>query len=177
MTAFEHLFTPITIGNVRLKNRIYSSGHIPAYAEDGYPGARYRDYHVEKAKGGVGLTIFGGSTSVMANSPATAWSILANHDDRIIPYYRKLAAAVHEHGAKIMTQLTHLGRRGASDAEQWLPLVAPSQAPGAISPRNSPYTGRAPDKGHHPRLRAGGAALPSRRVGRRRAFGGAQPSH
>ena len=35
MTAFEHLFTPITIGNVRLKNRIYSSGHIPAYAETG----------------------------------------------------------------------------------------------------------------------------------------------
>ncbi len=35
MAEFEHLFTPITIGNVRLKNRIYSSGHIPAYAEDG----------------------------------------------------------------------------------------------------------------------------------------------
>ena len=129
MTAFKHLFTPITIGNVRLKNRIYSSGHIPAYAENGFPGQRYSDYHVEKAKGGVGLTIFGGSTSVTANSPATAWSILANRDDRIVPYYRKLAAAVHEHGGRIMTQLTHLGRRGASDAEQWLPLVAPSQVP------------------------------------------------
>ena len=113
----------------------------------------------------------------MPNSPATAWSILANHDDRIIPYYRKLAAAVHEHGAKIMTQLTHLGRRGASDAEQWLPLVAPSQLP-------EPYHREIPHTLEEHQIRAiihafgqAGATLPSRRTGRRRAFGGTQPSH
>jgi mycofactocin system FadH/OYE family oxidoreductase 2 len=126
---FKHLFTPIRIGNVTLKNRIYSSGHVPGFAEEGYPTERYRLYHVEKAKGGVGLTIFGGSTSVAGNSPATEWSMIANRDDRIIPYYRELADAIHAHGAKVMTQLTHMGRRGRSDSERWLPLVAPSQLP------------------------------------------------
>jgi dimethylglycine catabolism A len=126
---FKHLFTPIQVGSLTLKNRIYSTGHIPGFAEGGYPTERYRLYHVEKAKGGVGLTIIGGSTSVSDNSPATDWSMIANRDDRIIPHYRELADAIHAHGAHVMTQLTHMGRRGRSDSERWLPLVAPSQIP------------------------------------------------
>ncbi|MCI0428893.1 MAG: NADH:flavin oxidoreductase, partial [Nitrospiraceae bacterium] len=129
MTQFKHLFTPIKIGSITLKNRIYSTGHVPAFAEGGYPKERYRLYHVEKAKGGVGLTIFGGSTSIMDNSPATEWSMIANRDESIIPYYQVMADAVHAHGAKLMSQLTHMGRRNRSDSEKWLPLVAPSQIP------------------------------------------------
>jgi len=53
--------------------------------------------------------------------------MIANRDDSIIPYYQKIADAVHAHGAKIFTQLTHMGRRSRSDTERWLPLVAPSQ--------------------------------------------------
>jgi mycofactocin system FadH/OYE family oxidoreductase 2 len=129
VAAFKYLFTPIQIGSVTLKNRLYSSGHVPAFAEGGYPKERYRLYHEEKAKGGVGLTIFGGSTSVSENSPATEWSMIANRDDSIIPFYREMADAIHAHGAKVMTQLTHMGRRGRSDSERWVPLVAPSQIP------------------------------------------------
>src|SRR5688572_1114939 len=129
MTEFKHLFSPIRIGGVTLRNRIYSTGHVPAFAENGYPTERYRLYHAEKAKGGVGLTIIGGSTSVSDDSPATEWSMIANRDDSIIPYYRELADAVHAHGAKVMTQITHMGRRGQSDSERWLPLVGPSQIP------------------------------------------------
>lgn len=129
MAEFKYLYTPIQIGNITLKNRIYSTGHVPAFAVGGYPTERYRLYQMEKAKGGVGLTIFGGSTSVSPNSPATEWSMIANRDDSIIPYYQAMADAVHAYGAKVMTQLTHMGRRGLSDSEQWLPLVAPSQIP------------------------------------------------
>lgn len=32
VTLLEHLFTPIRVGSVTLKNRIYSSGHVPAFA-------------------------------------------------------------------------------------------------------------------------------------------------
>lgn len=129
MSEFKHLFSPITIGGVTLRNRIFSSAHVPGFAEGGYPTERYRLYHAEKAKGGVGLTLFGGSTSVSPNSPATEWSMIANRDDSIIPHYRALSDAVHAHGAKIMTQLTHMGRRGRSDSERWLPLVAPTVIP------------------------------------------------
>jgi mycofactocin system FadH/OYE family oxidoreductase 2 len=138
MAEFRYLFTPIKIGSITLKNRIYSSGHVPGFAEHGFPTERYLLYHVEKAKGGVGLTIFGGSTSIADNSPATDWSMIANRDDRIIPFYRELAEAIHAHGAKVMTQLTHMGRRGRSDSERWLPLVAPSQLPEPY-PREIPH--------------------------------------
>src|SRR3989475_484633 len=126
---FTSLFTPIEVGGVTLKNRIYSSGHAEAMAEGGRPTERLRRYHESKARGGCALTIFGGSSSVHPSSPAAAWKQIANHDDSIIPSYRALADGVHAHGCLVFTQLTHLGRRAQSDPELPGPLLAPSQIP------------------------------------------------
>jgi len=123
------LFSPITVGAVTLKNRIYSSGHAEAMAEGGRPTERLIRYHGAKARGGCALTIFGGSSSVHPSSPAAAWKQIANHDDSIIPAYRALAEAIHAHDCLIFTQLTHLGRRAQSDADVPGPLLAPSQIP------------------------------------------------
>ena len=123
------LFTPIEVGRLTLKNRIYSSGHAEAMAEGGRPTERLRRYHESKARGGCALTIFGGSSSVHPSSPAAAWKQIANHDDSIIPAYRAIAEAVHQHGCLVFTQLTHLGRRAQSDPEGSSVLLAPSQIP------------------------------------------------
>ena len=123
------LFSPIRVGSVTLKNRIYSSGHAEAMAESGRPGARLTRYHQAKARGGCALTIFGGSSSVHPSSPAAAWKQIANHDDSIIPAYRALADAVHAHGCHVFTQLTHMGRRAQADGEEANVLLAPSQIP------------------------------------------------
>src|SRR5262249_61576506 len=74
------LFTPITVGAITLKNRIYSSGHAEAMAVDGRPGDRLRRYHETKARGGCALTIFGGAPSVPPSSPAPPWEQIAHHD-------------------------------------------------------------------------------------------------
>ena len=132
MYEFKMLFTPIRVGNLTLTNRIASTAHVPGFADKGYPTEQYCRYHAEKARGGVGLTITGGSASVHPTSPAAEWRLVANRDDSIIPYYRKLVDAVHEHNAAIFMQITHLGRRGRSDSEGWLPLVAPSQIPDEV---------------------------------------------
>ena len=126
---FKYLFTPIRVGPVTLKNRIFSTGHAEALAEDGKPKARFRRYHEAKARGGCALTIVGGSTSVHPSSPAFAWNLISNHDDSIIPDYRELAEAVHRHDCLVFSQLTHLGRRAQSDTEAWHVLLAPSQIP------------------------------------------------
>src|SRR5919198_5112039 len=126
---FTSLFTPITVGALTLKNRIFSSGHAEAMAEGGRPGERLRRYHEAKARGGCALTIFGGSSSVHPSSPAAAWKQIANHDDAVIPGYRALAEAVHRHDCLVFTQLTHLGRRAQSDPEAGNVLLAPSQIP------------------------------------------------
>ena len=123
------LFSPIQVGSVILKNRIYSSGHAEAMAEGGRPGDRLTRYHAAKARGGCALTIFGGSSSVHPSSPAAAWKQIANHDDSIIPAYRALADAVHAHECLVFTQLTHMGRRAQADGEEAAVLLAPSQIP------------------------------------------------
>jgi len=123
------LFSPVRIGRLTLKNRIYSSGHAEAMAENGRPGDRLTRYHAAKARGGCALTIFGGSSSVHPSSPAAAWKQIANHDDSIIPAYRALADAVHAHGCAVFTQLTHMGRRAQADGEEADVLLAPSQIP------------------------------------------------
>ena len=129
---FRHLFTPIQVGALILKNRIFSSGHAEAMAEGGKPTARLLRYHEAKAQGGCALTIFGGSTSVHPSSPASGWKLIANHDDSIISSYRGIAEAIHRHDCLVLTQLTHLGRRAQSDTEAWHVLLAPSQIPEAV---------------------------------------------
>jgi len=127
--GWRRLFSPLTVGGLTLKNRIFSTGHAEAMAEDGKPSPRLVAYHEAKARGGAALTIVGGSTSVHPTSPASAWNMIANHDDAVIPGYRRLAEAVHRHDCQVMSQLTHLGRRAQSDVEGWHVLLAPSQIP------------------------------------------------
>src|SRR4029450_8116022 len=127
--AYPRLFSPLRVGGLTLKNRIFSSGHAEAMAEEGKPGARLRAYHEAKARGGAALTIIGGSTSVHPSSPASAWNMIANHDDSVIAGYRGIADAVHRHDCRVMSQLTHMGRGSQSDVEQMHVLLAPSQIP------------------------------------------------
>src|SRR2546425_3856515 len=123
------LFSPLQVGRLTLKNRIYSSGHAEAMAEAGRPGERLLRYHEAKARGGCALTIFGGSSSVHPSSPAGAWKQIAKHDDSIIPAYRAIADAMHDHGCLVFTEITHLGRRAQADGEETNVLLAPSQIP------------------------------------------------
>ena len=55
---------PFRLRHLTLKNRVMSTAHAPSYVDDGLPRLRYQLYHEEKAKGGLALTMFGGSSSV-----------------------------------------------------------------------------------------------------------------
>lgn len=121
----DPLLQPYALRHLELRNRILSTSHEPAYSEEGMPGDRYIAYHMEKAKGGVALNMIGGSTIVAADSPP-AFGNLDATTDRIIPYFRRLADAMHAQGTAVMTQLTHLGRRSSNYTADWLPLVYPS---------------------------------------------------
>lgn len=120
-----NLLDPFQIGHLTLRNRIVSTSHAPNYVEDGHPRDRYRLYHEEKAKGGVALTMIGGSTNIAPDSPSVFGQLYAG-DDSIIPWFRRLTDGVHAHGAAVMCQITHMGRRTAWDDGHWLPVLAPS---------------------------------------------------
>ncbi|TCQ08945.1 hypothetical protein C8J34_103333 [Rhizobium sp. PP-F2F-G36] len=121
----DPLLQPYRLKHLTLRNRIIVTSHEPAYPEDGMPKARYRAYTVERAKGGVALTMTAGSAAVSKDSPPVFNNLLA-YKDEIVPYIREMTDAVHEEGAAIMIQLTHLGRRTRWDKGDWLPVIAPS---------------------------------------------------
>ena len=123
--ATDPLMTPFTMKSLTLRNRIVSTSHEPAYSEDGLPKDRYRAYHVEKAKGGVGLTMIGGS-AVVSRGSTPAFGNLQLWKDESVPWLRRLADEVHEHGAAVMIQLTHMGHRTSSTTHDWLPAVSAS---------------------------------------------------
>ena len=121
----DPLLQPYQLKHLTLRNRIIVTSHEPAYPEDGMPKERYRAYTVERAKGGVALTMTAGSAAVSKDSPPVFNNLLA-YKDEIVPWIRQMTDAVHETGAAIMIQLTHLGRRTRWDKGDWLPVVAPS---------------------------------------------------
>jgi 2,4-dienoyl-CoA reductase-like NADH-dependent reductase (Old Yellow Enzyme family) len=125
MSSNDPLLQPYQLKQLRLRNRFMSTAHEPAYTEDGLPKERYRLYQAEKAKGGIALTMFGGSAVVSPDSPQ-AFGNITLYKDEVVTWLRELADAVHEHGAAVMIQITHLGRRTSWSKGAWLPVVAPS---------------------------------------------------
>jgi len=125
MPSADPLLQPFQLKHLGLRNRLMSTSHEPAYSEDGLPKTRYRLYHEEKAKGGIGLTFIGGSSVVAPDSPP-AFGNLHMWRDEIVPWLRELSDGVHAHGAAVMCQITHLGRRTNWNKADWLPVIAPS---------------------------------------------------
>ncbi|MFB2595363.1 N-methyl-L-proline N-demethylase HpbA [Paracoccus sp. p4-l81] len=121
----DPLLQPFQLKHLTLRNRIMITSHEPAYPEDGMPKGRYRAYHVERARAGVALTMTAGSASVAPDSPPVFNNILAYRDE-VVGWMRQLVDECHDHGAAVMIQLTHLGRRTRWDKGDWLPVLAPS---------------------------------------------------
>ena len=123
--AHDPLLQPFHLKHLRLKNRVMSTAHEPAYSEDGMPKDRYRAYHVEKAKGGLAMTMTAGTAVVSPDSPPAFGNLFA-YDDAIVPWVRRMTDAIHEHDCAAMIQISHLGRRTGWGQDAWLPVVAPS---------------------------------------------------
>ncbi|EEQ94366.1 NADH:flavin oxidoreductase [Brucella intermedia] len=139
--SVDPLLQPLQIKHLMLRNRIMLTSHEPAYAEEGMPKERYRAYHVERAKAGIALTMTAGSASVSRDSPPAFNNVLA-YKDEVVPWLRDLADECHEHGAAVMIQLTHLGRRTRWDKGDWLPSLSST---GKHEPAHRAYPKKAED--------------------------------
>ena len=120
-TAFPHLAAPITLGGVRLRNRIVMGsmhtgleGHQTENSFD-----QLARFYAARAKGGAGLIVTGGFSpnhaGRMKDEPSTMER--AEH----VPLHRRITDAVHAEDGAIVLQLLHSGRYGYHDK-----VVAPS---------------------------------------------------
>jgi 2,4-dienoyl-CoA reductase-like NADH-dependent reductase (Old Yellow Enzyme family) len=108
MTTFPHLFAPLDLRRVEVRNRILSTGHQTCLAEGGLPGDDLVAYHAARARGGAGLIVTEAARFHDSSiSDAPDLTILS---DDAIPHFARLAAAVKGQGARIFGQLSHAGR-------------------------------------------------------------------
>lgn len=123
--ARDPLLEPLQLKKLRLKNRIMSTSHAATLDDGGTPKERYQRYHEEKAKGGLALTMFGGSSMVSPDSSWGSGQVDVASDD-VIPYLQQFSDRIHAHGAAIMCQISHLGRRADALSHNWIATMGPS---------------------------------------------------
>lgn len=120
------MFSPLQIGPVTVRNRIVNTAHLTHFAKDNLPNDRHVHYYAERARGGAGLIVTE-ATYVHPTSQSLDCVILG-YDPRVVPGFRRIAMAVHQHGAKIFGQLSHRGREMTSFYSH-LPLWSASPIP------------------------------------------------
>lgn len=107
-TTLPHVFTPLRVGPLTVRNRILSTAHLTNFASEGLPSARHREYWRAKARGGVGMIITEGSlVHPSSQSPETRFIELWR--DETIEPLREIGAAVRAEGAVLVAQLNHMG--------------------------------------------------------------------
>jgi 2,4-dienoyl-CoA reductase-like NADH-dependent reductase (Old Yellow Enzyme family) len=99
VAQYEHLFTPLAVGPLTLKNRIVRSAHGTLMT-----GERLIAYHEARAAGGVALSTLE-ATGVHANAP----SLVPLYSDDCIPFYREISARMRPYGMAMLQQIYHPG--------------------------------------------------------------------
>lgn len=111
---YSHLFSPMKIGPVPIKNRLVMTAMCVGLAHhDGAVSNALAAYYEERAAGGTGLIIT--ECSRVNETDAVAYpSMLSMSHDRYIEPLRKAVERVHVHGAKLFVQLYHPGRQNVA---------------------------------------------------------------
>ena len=125
-TRFPHLFEPIRLGPSLVPNRILSSAHGTQYIEDYQISDRLIAYHLERARGGVGLIVL--EASRVHPTTVSHPRQTPGYDPRVIPGYRRLCDALHALGTVVFSQILHQGRE-ITGLDTLRPLWAPSALP------------------------------------------------
>lgn len=132
MGRFANLLSPLTIRNVAIRNRLMQTAHAQHYAVDGVLSVRDRAYYEERAKGGVGLFIIGNQIIHPTGGPGRrgiSYTFLPEGEEPL----RRIAEAVHRHGARMFVQINHFGPSVTSDPDDYRVLWSPSRTVSAVS--------------------------------------------
>ncbi len=103
---YPHLFSPLKVKNLTLKNRIMSAPNMLFHTVDGRPTDYYIRYLEHKARGGAGIVNLG-EIPVCDGGCHTPGMDLTRDN---MPLFGEMAAAIKEYGAIASVELTHGGR-------------------------------------------------------------------
>ncbi len=131
---YPHVFQPITVGSITLKNRIQFSPIVSRHA-DPYTGTCTNDlveFLGAQARSGAGLVTIG-SSPIDYDRARDFYGCLSVVRESDVASLSVLAEEVHRYGAKLSIELTHAG--AVSDPALLAgPAFAPSVIPGIHNP-------------------------------------------
>ncbi len=118
------LFEPITMGPMRLSNRVVMPAMALNYTPNGEMTDKFVNMYAARARGGTGLIIIGGAE---IDDEANGMDLfLSIKDDRFIPGLRRFTDTIHNAGSKVAVQLYMAGAYSVCSIKG-LPLLAPSE--------------------------------------------------
>jgi 2,4-dienoyl-CoA reductase-like NADH-dependent reductase (Old Yellow Enzyme family) len=125
---FPNLFTPIAIGGVTLKNRIFVTGHMTMMATDNLPNQDQVAYYEARARGGAALIVT--EAAAVHATAVRSGSVIAATTDSCIAGYSHIVDTCTPAGCIVFGQLFHPGREIKYAADGSLPVAyAPSATP------------------------------------------------
>ena len=134
-SKYQHIFSPVTIRHMTVKNRIVMMPMGTNFGEqNGEMSFLHINYYEQRAKGGTGLLIVE-NASVDSPQGSNGTTQLRIDSDNYIPRLYKLCENVHKHGACIAIQINHAGASAMSSRIGMQPVSAsdvPSKEGGEI---------------------------------------------
>ncbi len=129
------LFSPIKIGNHKLRNRVVHTATVSGYGANTRPTQRLIDYHRARAAGGAAMIV----TELMpVHHTSLANPFLVSvFDENNLDLLKNWSEAVESEDCRLVGQLGHVGRQ-----QLWSPLATPVSA----SARPDPLSWTVPHK-------------------------------
>lgn len=125
---FEHVFTPIKVGNLTLRNRIQFAPMVSSLSTStGAVSEDIRAFIEMQAKTGVSLITIGATPVDHINAVDYFGAVDVTSDDNIVDLLR-LSESAHRYGALLSVELVHAGR-GAPRRFRTDEAIAPTPIP------------------------------------------------
>ena len=115
---YPHIFSPIMLGNVELKNRIkYASTETNFNYGDGFVSDKELAYMEAQARGGAGLVTTQGAYTDPRTEGKGYVGMMGIWDDKYLPGLKRMADVIHKYDTKGILQLMHCGRVGGVELD------------------------------------------------------------
>ena len=132
---YPHIFSPLTVKNMTIKNRIVMMPMGTNYGEqNGEMSFLHINYYEQRAKGGTGLIIVE-NASIDSPQGSNGTTQLRIDHDNYLPRLFKFRENIHRYGTKIAIQINHAGASAISSRINMQPVSAsdvPSKEGGEI---------------------------------------------
>ena len=135
---YTHIFEPLTVRTMTIKNRICMMPMGTNYGEqNGEMSFLHIDYYRQRAKGGTGLLIVENANVDFPQGSNGTTQLRIDHDN-YLPRLYKFCEDMHRYGTKVSIQINHAGASAMSSRIGGLQPVSASNIPsktGGATPR------------------------------------------